>query len=153
MYINDLGMRDVNNQAGVSEAAGLSAAGQSAESRRKAAAERFPTTLEEAVEKLTADKSGDTAASARIEEALERLQGDPEWEDVGTALTALYENQQKMQTQMNLLSSGYYGGLTGLGLNTSLLSNTSVGTGAALLSAYGGTAGLTGGSIFGDMLL
>ncbi len=153
MYINDLGMRDVNNQTGVSEAAGLTAAGQSAESRRAAAVEKFPTTLEEAVERLTADKSGSEAGTMKIEEALEHLKSDPEWEDVGTALTALYENQQKMQTQMNLLSAGYYGGLTGLGLNTSSLLNSSLGAGATLLSAYGGTAGLMGSSIFGDMLL
>ena len=149
MYINDLGMRDVNRQAGVTEAAG-----QSTESRRTAAADRFPTTLEEAVEKLTADKSGSADGTIKIEEALERLKADPEWEDVGTALNALYENQQKMQTQMNLLSTGYYGGLSGLGLNAAFLGSSVSGSGAAgLLSAYGGAAGLMGSSIFSDVQL
>lgn len=153
MYINDLGMRDVNNQAGVSEATESGATGRSTESRRKAAAEKFPTTLAEAVEKLTTGKIEDTDQAGETTEALERLKSDPEWEDVGTALTALYENQQKLQTQMDLMSSGYYGGLTGLGLNASPLLNSFLGAGSTLLSAYGGTAGLTGSSIFGDMLL
>ena len=154
MYINDLGMRDVDRQAGVAEAAGQSAVARSAESRRAAAADRFPTTLEEAVEKLTADKSGSADGTIKIEEALERLKADPEWEDVGTALTALYENQQKMQTQMNLLSTGYYGGLSGLGLNAASLGSSVSGSGAAaLLSAYGGAAGLMGSSIFSDVQL
>ena len=149
MYINDLGMRDDHAAENVGAAQQNSAAQYAGSTRTSAAdKDRFPTTLQEAVEAMTADKSADPAETAKIEEALERLKSDPEWADVGTTLTALYTNQQKLQTQMNLLSSGYYGGLNGLGLGALLPDGN-----ASLLSAYTGMTGLGGSSIFGDLLL
>ncbi len=157
MYINGLGMRDEANlqQAlGVDAVQGVSSGADAVRRASSSSDVSFPTALKSAVESRSAvyDKlfGTDTEESAAVGEALERLEADPQWKDVGAALTALYENQQKMQTQMSLLSSGYYGGLSG----TSALS--AYGFGVSPLSAYtgGGLAGsLLGSSIFGDISL
>lgn len=142
MYINDLGMQhDVNNQdaAKVNTTNKISGVGTKISNT-----EKFPTALKSAVESQSVASSVDKEASLSIEEALARLKNDPEWEDVGTALSALYKNQQQMQVQMNLLSSGYSRSLTGWP------AYSAYGLGTA---AYSGAANLLGSSIFGDMML
>ena len=141
MYINDLGMRHgVDNQ----HAAKTNAAdGISNVNTKTSGAGKFSTALKSAVESQSMASGVDKEASLSIEEALARLKTDPEWEDVGTALSALYKNQQQMQVQMNLLSSGYSNSLT-------RWPYSAYGLGTA---AYGGAASLLGSSIFGDMLL
>ena len=154
MYINDLGMREnhnigndaanrseaVNTRTGKAAAADMTGLSNTA----AAGSVRFPTALQQAVESQNVLSS---AATAKIEEALDRLKSNPEWEDVGTTLEAMYKNQQTMQMQMNLLSAGYSSGLTGLTMNTLY------GSGSSLSGLYSGTTGLLGTSIFGDMLL
>lgn len=142
MYINNLGMRhDVTNQnaAEINTTSKISGAGTKISST-----EKFPTALKNAVESQSVASGVDKEASLSIEEALARLKDDPEWEDVGTALSALYKNQQQMQVQMNLLSSGYSNSLTGWP------AYSAYGLGTA---AYSGYSSLLGSSIFGDMLL
>ena len=142
MYINDLGMRhEVNNQdaSKTNIVKGRSNAGT-----KTSDAVKFPTALKSAVESQSVASSVDKEASLSIEEALARLKNDPEWEDVGTALSALYKNQQQIQVQMNLLSSGYSNSLKGW----PAYSAYGLGT-----SAYSGAANLLSSSIFGDMLL
>lgn len=145
MYINNLGMgHEVNNNINVnsnSEATKTSAA-------NTAKTSTFPRTLTDALKSqgLTPDANSET--SLTISEALERLKSDPEWEDVGTALSALYKNQQTMQAQMSLLSAGYTSGLTGLSSAYSQYG----GLGALAASAYGGSDNLLSNSIFGSFL-
>lgn len=142
MYINNLGMRhDVDNQnaAKTNITNGINAAGT-----KISGAGQFPTALKSAVESQSAASGVDKEAALSIEEALARLKDDPEWEDVGTALSALYKNQQQMQIQMNLLTAGYSNSLTGWP------SYSAYGLGTA---AYSGVTNLLGRSIFGDMLL
>lgn len=156
MYINDLGMRDAGSHIAAADAANLNTEKGNTEKTRKSETGRFPTTLEKTVESLVAGSGQDAQETVDIREALERLKSDPEWKDVGTALEALYTNQQKMQIQQiqtSMLSSGYYSGLTGLGMSGSPLAFSALGSNAALLSAYGGTAGLLGSSIFKDVQL
>ncbi len=145
MYINNLGIgHEVNNNINVnsnSEATKTSAANTTKTST-------FPRTLTNALKSqgLTLDANSETSLS--ISEALERLKSDPEWEDVGTALSALYKNQQTMQVQMSLLSAGYTSGLTGLSSAYSQYG----GLGALAASAYGGANNLLSSSIFGSFL-
>lgn len=139
MYINNLGMRDgVNNHNDVNT--------KNAGTKTTNTA-NFPTAIKQAVESQSAALSEDPDALKGIGEALERLKSDPEWEDVGTALSALYKNQQKMQVQMNLISAGYSSGLTGL----SAYSKYGLGTMAS--TAYGGISSLLGSSIFANQLI
>lgn len=139
MYINNLGMRDgINNH---------NAANTNTTAAKSANTANFPTAIKQAVEGQAAALNGDSDALKGIGEALERLKNDPEWEDVGTALSALYKNQQKMQVQMNLMSVGYSNGLTGL----SKYSQYGLGTMAS--SAYGGLSSLLGSSIFANQLV
>ena len=142
MYINDLGMRhDVNNQ----HAANVNTVNRiKGVNTKTSGVGQFPTALKSAVESRSVASGVDKEAALSIEEALARLKNDPEWEDVGTALSALYKNQQQMQVQMNLLSSGYSNSLAGW----PAYSAYGLGT-----SAYSGAANLLGSSIFGDMLL
>ncbi len=148
MYINNLGMgHEVNNKINVnsnSEVTKTSAAGTS----NTAKTSTFPRTLTDALKSqgLTLDTDSETSLS--ISEALERLKSDPEWEDVGTALSALYKNQQTMQAQMSLLSAGYTSGLTGLSSAYSQYG----GIGTLLSSAYGNSDNLLSNSIFGSFL-
>lgn len=147
MYINNLGMGHEVNNINVnsnSEVTKTSAASTS----NTAKTSTFPTTLTNALKSqgLTLDENSDTALS--ISEALERLKSDPEWEDVGTALSALYKNQQTMQAQMSLLSAGYTSGLTGLSSAYSQYG----GIGTLLSSAYGSSDNLLSNSIFGSFL-
>lgn len=151
MYINDLGMREEQNSNAASavRTSAVDTRTDQAKTSKTAAGGttgtvRFPTTLQQAVESQNVLSS---AASTKIEEALDRLKSSPEWEDVGTTLEAVYKNQQQLQVQMNLLSMGYYGGASGL------MSGTLYGNSSALSSLYGGTTGLLGTSIFGNMLL
>lgn len=152
MYINNLGMRD---EAAQSIAASVSTANTNNTTSAKSSDKKtsnidttnFPTAIKKAVESQTALFGENTEASLSIEEALASLKNDPEWKDVGTALTALYENQQKMQAQMSLLSVGYSSGLTGL---SSAYSQYGLGS---LTSAYGGVSNLLGGSIFANQLI
>lgn len=142
MYINSLGMRDevkhynaVNTQNVKNTNAVTSNNGS------------FPTAIKQAVESQSTALYEDTELSQRVGEALERLKNDPEWEDVGTALSALYKNQQQMQVKMNLMSAGYAGGLTGL----STYSKYGLGTNAS--AAYSGLSSLLGSSIFANQLI
>ena len=146
MYINNLGMR---NEAARSIAASVNSDNKTtkkSDSTKTSNTTNFPITLQDAVEKKVAALSEEPEVSLSIEEALARLKNDPEWEDVGTALSALYKNQQKMQTQMSLLSTGISSGLTGLS------SYSQYGLGS-LTSAYGGASTLLGSSIFGNQLI
>ena len=166
MYINNLGMRDEQNigsvsanrtDAAVTRTGSTAAADKTGQSAKTDLADRtseagltkFPTTLQQAIESQNVLSS---ASAAKIEEALDRLKSNAEWEDVGTTLEALYKNQQTMQAQMNLLSAGYSGSYAGL---TGLSAGTLYGNQSALSSLYNGTltSGLLGTSIFGDMLL
>lgn len=145
MYINDLGMRhDVNNQNAVKTNTTSRINGINA---KTSGVGNFPTALQSAVESQSVASPVDKEASLSIEEALARLKNDPEWEDVGTALSALYKNQQQMQVQMNLLSSGYSNSLMGWP------AYSAYGLGTSASAAYSRAAGLLGSSIFGDMLL
>ena len=149
MYINDLGMHD---KAAGSIAARINAnnttSGKLSDAKTTNTT-KFPTALESAVESQTAalGLGEDSKVSLSIEEALARLKNDPEWEDVGTALSALYKNQQKMQAQMSLLSTGLTSGLTGLS------PYSQYGLGSLATSAYGGISNILGSSIFGDQLI
>ena len=142
MYINDLGMRDELNNPNAVSANHISK--RNTVNTKTSNVTNFPTELKSAVESQSVAGSKETDTSLSIEEALTRLKNDPEWEDVGTALSALYKNQQQMQVQMNLLSSGYSNSLT----RWPAYSAYGLGT-----SAYSGAANLLGSSIFGDMLL
>ncbi len=153
MYINDLGMRDeaaVN--ANAAAAANVTDARSAASlNKDKSAASKisdtakFPTAMEKAVESQLAAFGINSGDTVEIQEALERLQNDEELKDVGTALAALYKDQQQMQVQMSLLSAGYSSGLSTL--------SSQYGLGSLVSSAYGGTGSMLGSSIFGDMLL
>ena len=145
MYINNLGMRD---EAAQSIAANVSNTTNTKSSNTKTTNKtNFPTTLESAVESRIASLTKDPEVTHSIEEALARMKNDPEWEDVGTALEALYKNQQNMQVQMSLLSAGVSNGLTGLS------SYSQYGLGSLATSAYGGVSNILGSSIFGDQLI
>ena len=147
MYINNLGMRDEVSQR---IAASINAANTAdtrtikASDTSKTGTTKFPTAMKNAVESQAALFSENKETSLRMEEALARLKNDPEWEDVGTALSALYKNQQQMQVQMSLLSAGYSSGLS---------SYSQYGLGTSGTSAYAGIAGLLGSSIFGNQLI
>lgn len=143
MHINNLGMRhEVNNNSNVNGNSEVTKAANTAKTST------FPSTLTNALKSqgLTLDADSDTSLS--ISKALERLKSDPEWEDVGTALSALYKNQQTMQVQMSLLSAGYTSGLTGLSSAYSRYG----GLGALAAGAYGSSNNLLSGSIFGSFL-
>ena len=153
MYINNLGMgHEVNNNSSISSNSKVNSNSETAKTSttNTSKTSTFPTTLTNALKSqgLTLDENSDTALS--ISEALERLKSDPEWEDVGTALSALYKNQQTMQAQMSLLSVGYTSGLTGLSSAYSQYG----GLGTLLSSTYGsGNSGnLLSNSIFGSFL-
>lgn len=107
----------------------------------------FPTAIKQAVESQSTALSEDSELSKKVAEALANLKNDPEWEDVGTALSAMYKNQQQMQVQMNLLSAGYSSGLTGLS------SSSQYGLGSLAASAYSGMGSLLGSSIFANQLI
>ena len=141
MYINDLGMR---HEVNVPNAASTNTVNTKTSSTGTT---NFPTELKSAVESQSKANSADAEATRSIEEALARLKNDPEWEDVGTALSALFKNQQQMQVQMSLLSSGYSRGMAGLS------SYFSSGLGSTASTSYGGVSSLLGSSIFGDMQL
>lgn len=146
MYINNLGMgHEVNNNINVNSNSEVT---KSANTANTAKTSTFPRTLTDALKSqgLTPDANSETSLS--ISEALERLKSDPEWEDVGTALSALYKNQQTMQAQMSLLSAGYTSGLTGLSSAYSQYG----GIGTLLSSAYGNSDNLLSNSIFGSFL-
>ena len=146
MYINNLGMgHEVNNNINVNSNSEVT---KSANTANTAKTSTFPRTLTDALKSqgLTLDANSETSLS--ISEALERLKSDPEWEDVGTALSALYKNQQTMQAQMSLLSAGYTSGLTGLSSAYSQYG----GIGTLLSSAYGNSDNLLSNSIFGSFL-
>lgn len=147
MYINNLGMRDEAARSIAASVNANSAIGAKAAKTKAANTTNFPTALESAVESQLGVLSENPEVSLSIEEALARLKNDPEWEDVGTALSALYNNQQKMQVQMSLLSAGLSSGLTGLS------SYSQYGLGSLATSAYGGVSSLLGNSIFGDQLI
>ena len=147
MYINNLGMRDEaaqNIAASVNANNTISSKTSNTKTTNKT---NFPTALESAVESQISALNEDPKTTLTIEEALARLKNDPEWEDVGTALSALYNNQQRMQVQMSLLSSGITSGLTGLS------SYSQYGLGGLATSAYGGVSNILGSSIFGDQLI
>lgn len=148
MYINNLGMgHEVNNNINVnsnSEVTKTSAAGTS----NTAKTSTFPRTLTDALKSQGLTPDANSESSLSISEALERLKSDPEWEDVGTALSALYKNQQTMQAQMSLLSAGYTSGLTGLSSAYSQYG----GIGTLLSGAYGNSDNLLSNSIFGSFL-
>lgn len=143
MYINGLGMRN-----GISNSNALSAQNTEAKttSTKTANTANFPTAIKQAVESQSATFSKDAELSKKVEEALASLKNDPEWADVGTALSAMYKNQQQMQVQMNLITAGYSSGLTGL-------SSSSYGLGSLATSAYGGMSSLLGSSIFANQLI
>lgn len=145
MYINNLGMRDGAAHSIAANTNNITTSKSSATKTNNT--KKFPTALENAVESQVAALAEDPKTSLTIEEALARLKNDPEWEDVGTALSALYNNQQKMQVQMSLLSSGISSGLTGLS------SYSQYGLGGLATSAYGGISNILGSSIFADQLL
>lgn len=152
MYINSLGMRDENNAiSGISPVGstsavsrvnavrkadgvqGASTAGKS--SKQTSSTGTFPAQMERAIKNQSA-KEDDSAASAKVvSEALERLKSDPEWADVGEALSALYKNQQQMQ--VNLLKLGYSNSMFGMSGVSSL-------TGLTSMMGLGGMNGLTG---------
>ena len=142
MHINDLGMdREVHDRSSVSANTVDKA------NIKTNSVGSFPSELKSAVKSQSTSSVKDSEESINMKEALERLKNDPEWEDIGTALSALYKNQQQMQIQMSLLSSGYSKSLAGM------LPYSSYGYGTAGLTAYNGTANLLANSIFGDMLL
>lgn len=142
MYINDLGMeREVHDRSNVS------ANTADKTNVRTERVSSFPSELKSAVESQGKSSVKDSEESISITEALERLKNDPEWEDVGTALSALYKNQQQLQVQMSLLTSGYSNSLA------NMLPYSSYGYGTAGLSAYNSAANLLANSIFGDMQL
>lgn len=145
MYVNDLGMRhDVNNADTIN-----SNSVNTSTSAKTAKEGTFPTAIQNAVEsQLGKALDEDTETTVSVSEALERLKDDPEWEDVGTALSAMYKNQQRLQTQLNLLSAGYANGLGGLSSSSSLY-----GLGGSGISSYGSAASLLGSSIFADQLI
>ena len=150
MYINNLGMRDevsLRIAANINAANNADARTVKTSNTSKTDTTSFPTAMKSAVESQAALFSENTEASRSIEEALGRLKNDPEWEDVGTALSALYKNQQQMQVQMSLLSAGYSNGLTGLS------SYSQYGMGTSGTSAYAGISALLGSSIFGNQLI
>lgn len=146
MYINDLGMRhEVNNNINVNSNSEVTKTANTAKTST------FPSTLTDAIKSQGLTSDSDSETSLSISEALERLKSDPEWEDVGTALSALYKNQQTMQAQMSLLSAGYTSGLTGLSSAYSQYG----GLGTLLSSAYGNSdssSSLLSNSIFGSFL-
>lgn len=134
MYINSLGMRDeINNQ--------------NTSSTKTVSTGTFPNEMKKAVQNqnVLSAQGVDAELSLKISEAFEHLKSDPEWADVGTALSALYKNQQQMQVQMSLLSAGYSRSLAGM--------SGSLGYGSLAASAYGGVSSLLGNSIFGSQLL
>lgn len=147
MYINNLGMHDEAAQSIAASTNAANTAATKSSSAKTTNTTKFPTALEQAVESQVKAFNEDPKVSLSIEEALARLKDDPEWEDVGTALSALYNNQQKMQAQMSLLSAGVTSGLTGLS------SASQYGLGSLATSAYGGVSTLLGSSIFGDQLI
>lgn len=146
MYINDLGMRhEVNNNINVNSNSEVTKTANTAKTST------FPSSLTDAIKSQGLTSDSDSETSLSISEALERLKSDPEWEDVGTALSALYKNQQTMQAQMSLLSAGYTSGLTGLSSAYSQYG----GLGTLLSSAYGNSdssSSLLSNSIFGSFL-
>lgn len=143
MYINNLGMgHEVNNNIKVNSNSEVTKTANTAKTSA------FPRTLTDALKSQGLTPDANSEASLSISEALERLKSDPEWEDVGTALSALYKNQQTMQAQMSLLSAGYTSGLTGLSSAYSQYG----GLGALAASAYGGSNNLLSNSIFGSFL-
>lgn len=147
MYINGLGMRDEVRSYNTENTKTSNTKASNTKTVGAANTTNFPTAIKQAVESQTATLSEDPDVVKSIEEALERLGNDPEWKDVGTALSALYKNQQKMQVQMNLLSAGYSSALTGLS------SYSQYGLGGMASSAYGGISNLLGTSIFGNQLI
>lgn len=144
MYINDLGMRDEVRSYNTAD---TSTSSTKTSNTKTANTTNFPTAIKQAVESQTAALKEDPEVLKNISEALERLKNDPELKDVGTALSALYKNQQNMQVQMNLISAGYSSGLTGLS------SYSQYGLGALATSAYGGMGNLLGSSIFANQLI
>lgn len=151
MYINNLGMgHEVNTNSTVNSTGNINSNSETAKTSttNTSKTSTFPTTLTNALKSqgLTLDANSETSLS--ISEALERLKSDPEWEDVGTALSALYKNQQTMQAQMSLLSAGYTSGLTGLSSAYSQYG----GLGTLLSNAYGNSDNLLSNSIFGSFL-
>ena len=147
MYINNLGMRDEAAQSIAASVNANNITSSKSSGAKTANKTNFPTALESAVESQIASLTQDPEVTHSIEEALARMKGDPEWEDVGTALEALYKNQQNMQVQMSLMSAGISSGLTGLS------SYSQYGLGSLATSAYGGVSNILGSSIFGDQLI
>ncbi|MCH5248909.1 MAG: hypothetical protein J1E98_03205 [Lachnospiraceae bacterium] len=147
MYINNLGMRDEAAQSIAANVNANNITGSKSSGAKTANKTNFPTALESAVESQVAALAEDPKTTLTIEEALARLKNDPEWEDVGTALSALYNNQHRMQVQMSLMSAGITNGLTGLS------SYSQYGLGALATSAYGGVSNILGSSIFADQLI
>ena len=150
MYINDLGMRE-----GISSSEALSAtrtttantSNTNTASTKSSSTANFPTAIKQAVESQSAAYGEDSELAKKVAEALANLKNDPEWADVGTALSAMYKNQQQMQVQMNLLSAGYSSGLMGLS------SSSQYGLGTLAASAYSGMGSLLGSSIFANQLI
>ncbi|MCM1088590.1 MAG: hypothetical protein NC419_10560 [Muribaculaceae bacterium] len=142
MYINNLGMRD--------EITHYDAANANTIKNRKTNTSNnasFPTAIKQAVESQSAAYGENSALTQKVEEALEHLKSDPEWQDVGTALSALYQNQQQMQVKMNLMSAGVTGSLTGLS------AYSGYGSANQLTVAYGGISSLLGSSLLGSQLI
>lgn len=151
MYINDLGMREGISSSDAlsaqSTAAGTTASNTKAASTKASSTANFPTAIKQAVESQSAAYGEDSELAKKVAEALANLKNDPEWADVGTALSAMYKNQQQMQVQMNLLSAGYSSGLMGLS------SSSQYGLGTLAASAYSGMGSLLGSSIFANQLI
>lgn len=142
MYINNLGMRDEVTRYGAANTNTVKNINTDTSSNAS-----FSTAIQQAVESQSAAYGENSELSKKVEEALEHLKSDPEWQDVGTALSALYQNQQQMQVKMNLMSAGVTSSLTGLSAYSGYNSANQ------LTAAYSGISSLLGSSLLGSQLV